>query len=247
MTAVKGSKQYRMKVVPYRPWMVALTTVLLAAVVTGAVVGSFYYGKFSAGSLQTEAVAEYKQLREELKQKSAETEQLRQQVANLSLGSQVDRKASEDVRTQVIELKNKVAEQQEVISLYKGLMSPTATNSRGLSIGSLEIIATGIGRSYQYKLVVQQLATNRGLLTGALKFNIVGRKDNESVVLSLKTVAADVDDENIKLRFKYFQTIEGTLVLPEGFEPQRVELQATSNGSDSVVVEKKFGWQVQGK
>lgn len=247
MTAVKGSKQYRMKVVPYRPWMVALIMVSLVVALVAAVVGSFYYGKFSAGALQTEAVAEYKQLRRELEQKSTEAEQLRQQVANLSLGSQVDRKASEDVRAQVIELKNKVAEQQEVISLYKGLMSPTATNNRGLSIGSLEIIATGVGRSYQYKLVVQQLATNRGLLTGSLKFNIVGRKDNEPVVLSLKAVAADVDDENIKLRFKYFQTIEGTLVLPEGFEPQRVELQVTSNGSDSVVVEKKFGWQVQGK
>lgn len=247
MTAVKGSKQYRVKVVPYRPGMVVMMSLLLVVLVSAAVAGSFYYGKFSAGALQTEAVAEYEQLRQELQQKSAEAEQLRQQVANLSLGSQVDRKASEDVRTQVIELKNKVAEQQEVISLYKGLMSPSATNSRGLSIGSLEIIASGVGRSYQYKLVIQQLATNRGLLTGSLKFNIVGRQGDASVVLPLKDVAADVNEENIKLRFKYFQTIEGTLVLPEGFEPQRVELQATSSGSDSVVVEKKFGWQVQGK
>ncbi len=247
MVAVKGSKQYRMTIVSYRPWVAVVTVLLGVIAIVGTVVGSFYYGKYSSNVLQTEVISEYDQLRDELTARSAEVEQLRQQVVNLSLGSQVDRKASEDVRAEVIDLKNKVAEQEEVISLYKGLMSPTATNSRGLSIDSLEVFNTAADRTYQYKLIVQQLATNRGILTGALTFTIVGQKNGVPQTLSLKDVAEDITQDNIKLRFKYFQTLEGKLTLPEGFEPQRVELQAVSSGSDSVTVEKKFGWLVQGK
>lgn len=89
------------------------------------------------------------------------------------------------------------------------------------------------------------MATNHKMLSGFLNFKIVGRQGELPVTLSLKDVSDNVSYDNIKLRFKYFQTLEGQLVLPDGFEPQRIELLAKSSGKDSVTVEKKFGWLVQ--
>jgi Family of unknown function (DUF6776) len=244
MVAVKGSKQYKMRVVPYRPLYPIAIALIIAVTFVVAVVGSYEFGDFKGRELQAEAIAERDALRIEVREKSDEAERMRQEVANLKLGSQVDRKASEDVRTEVIELKNQVAELQEVISFYRGLMSPTA-NKRGLTIGSLNVISSGAGRRYEYKLVVQQLATNHKMLSGFLNFKIVGRQGELPVTLSLKDVSDNVSFENIKLRFKYFQTLQGQLVLPEGFEPQRIELLAKSSGKDTVTVEKKFGWLVQ--
>lgn len=244
MVAVKGSKQYKMRVVPYRPLYAVTVAAIVVALFVAAVLGTYQYGNYKGRELQAEAIAERDSLRIEVRKQTDDAERLRQEVANLKLGSKVDRKASEDVRTEVIDLKNKVAELQEVISFYKGLMSPTA-NKRGLTIGSLNVISTGAGRRYEYKLVVQQLATNHKMLSGFLNFKIVGRQGELPVTLSLKDVSDNVSYDNIKLRFKYFQTLEGQLVLPDGFEPQRIELLAKSSGKDSVTVEKKFGWLVQ--
>ncbi len=250
MSAVTGSKQYRMVVVPYRPWIRSLVGVVALAVLALAVAGSYWYGSGKGQTEQAEAIAERDKLKLELAAKIAEADNYRQEVANLKLGAQVDRKASEGVRAEVIDLKTEIAALQEDISFYRSLMAPTG-NKRGLSIGSLNVISTGAPRQYEYKLVVQQLATRHTMLNGTLKFNIVGRQTldpeqgEQLVTLPLKDVSDNVSYESIKLRFKYFQTIEGRLRLPDTFEPERIELIAKSTGSEPVVVEKKFGWLVQ--
>jgi Family of unknown function (DUF6776) len=250
MSAVKGSKQYRMVAVPYRPWLRSLLALAVVAVLMVSVAASYWYGQEQGQALQAEAVVERDSLKIELSEKTREADAYRQEVANLKLGAQVDRKASEGVRTEVIDLKTEIAALQEDIGFYRSLMAPTG-NKRGLSIGSLNVISTGASRQYEYKLVVQQLATRHTMLTGTLSFTIIGRQtlDQEQgeqlVTLALKDVSDNVSYENIKLRFKYFQTIQGRLNLPSGFEPERIELTARSTGKEPVVVEKKFGWLVQ--
>ncbi|MYM63265.1 DUF6776 family protein [Pseudomaricurvus sp. HS19] len=244
MSSVKGSKQYSLKVVKYRPWVRVTVIAILTLLVAAAIAGAFGGGLFLGQSLQQEATAERDRLRVELRERQTEVDDLRQEVANLKLGSTVDRQASEGVREEVIALKSEIAALQEDISFYRGLMAPSG-NQRGLTIGSVNVISTGSPRQFEYKVVVQQLATRHVLLKGSLRFSIVGRQGERLVTLPLKDVSDNVDAEEIRLRFKYFQTIEGRLVLPGNFEPERIELVASSTGADAVVVEKKFGWLVQ--
>lgn len=244
MTAVKGSKQLKMIVVAYRPWLrsIMLCVVLVALTVTGW--SSYFSGLKNGQSQQSVAISERDRLQKELVLKQQEAKDLSQEVANLKLGSAVDRKSSEDVRAEVIDLKGQIAALKEDISFYRGLMSPT-DNKSGLTIGSLNVISTGVARNYEYKLVVQQLATRHKMLSGYLSFQIFGRQQNQLVTLPLKDVSNSVSYDRIKLRFKYFQTIEGRILLPEGFEPERIELVAVSSEAPSVEVKKKFGWLVQ--
>src|SRR5690606_23358251 len=137
-----------------------------------------------------------------------------------------------------------IAALEEDITFYRGLMAPTE-NRRGLTIGSVDEIATGVSRQYDFKVVVQQLATNHQVLNGTLTVDIVGHQEGVVRRIPLSELSPQVDEENIKLRFKYFQNIQGQLQLPEGFEPERIELLAKSTGRDGVSVEKKFGWLVQ--
>jgi len=244
MAQVKGSKQYRMVVVPYRPVRRVLLALVLLLLVGLAVAGSFYGGHHLGVTQQADAVAERNRLRKEVASLTGEAEQLRQQVANLRLGSEVDQQASEEMRNQVISLKEEITALEEDITFYRGLMSPSANNS-GLTIGSLNVLATGMPRQFEYKLVVQQLATDHQVLSGYLNFNIVGRRNETVETLSLHLLSDQVESEDIRLRFRYFQNIEGRLTLPEGFEPERIELVARSTGRNPETVEKKFGWLVQ--
>ena len=241
MSSVKGSKQYRLEVKPYRPAFRFLVRTLMLVLVAGLVYASHWYGKTQALSYQAQALEERDQFEAALQELQLEGETLRQEVANLRLGSQVDQAASEEVRNEVITLKATIAELEEDISFYRGLMSPSA-ESKGLTIGSLNVISTGVARHFNYKLVLQQLTSNHQLLTGTVTFTIVGRQGDLPMRLSLKDVSASINDVDIRLGFKYFQNVEGELVLPEGFEPNSIEIVAKVRGSSSAAIEKKFGW-----
>lgn len=241
MTAVKGSKQYSLEVVPYRPGYRWGMRILFLALALAAVYGAYLHGASEALRHQSHAITERDQLAAELADSRQQVDELQQEVANLRLGAQVDQAASEDVRNEVITLKAQIAELQEDISFYRGLMSPTAEN-KGLTIGSLNILSTGVERHYNYKLVVQQFAANHVMLNGTLNFTIVGRQGELPMNLALKDVSPNITSHDIRLGFKYFQNIEGELVLPEGFEPLRVEIVAAARGATPARVEKKFGW-----
>ncbi len=244
MTVVKGSKQSRLKVVEDRPLVIWGTRLLLLLVAVALIGGAYQYGIFQGRQGQIIAEEELLRLRQELAETRTQEADLRQQLANLRLGSKVDRQASEDVRQEVIELKNQLAALQEENSFYRNLMAPS-DNKEGLNFGAVEVSDTEVPRQYRYKVVLQQLATNHQLLNGTLTFNVIGRRDGVVTVLPLKDISEDVDSVNIKLRFKYFQTVEGHLQLPPGFEPERIELVARSTGRNAVTVEKRFGWLVE--
>ncbi len=244
MTTVKGTKERRLQVVPYNPYRQPLIILALLVLCAGIGVASYWTGNLNAMALQEQASIERDALRLQLQQKTEEAEILSQKVANLSLASEVDKASSEDVRGQVIELKEQITALEEDISFYRGLMAPT-DNRQGLTIGSVEVISTGVPRQFDFKVVVQQLATNHEILSGSLNFTVVGREGELVRAIPLKELTSQVSDENIRLRFKYFQNIQGQLELPLGFEPERIELLARSTGRNAVEVEKKFGWLVQ--
>jgi hypothetical protein len=245
MAVVKGSKVYQWTVVKSRPYARTWQVVALCALVAAAVTGAFVLGQYLEQSSDAIARQELTTLRTELDEVRKAEQRLRQQRENAKLGAEVDRKSLEEVRQEVIDLRAALAALKEENQFYRNLMSPDL-NARGLSFGPIEIVQTERPRSFRYKVVVQQLATQHELLTGTLRFSVVGRQDGEAKTLALKELSASVDGNSVPLRFKYFQNIEGELVLPEGFEPERIELEARPSGSNSTAVEKRLAWLVHG-
>ena len=252
MTKPKASKQYRMKVVPHRPFYHFFRNAFVLTAFVVAVLASGYFGHDKGIRSSDQLETENRELKRLYKEKAIEVEELEQQVTNLKLGSEVDRQAGEDIRAEMVTLKERVAELEQETAFYRGLMRPTADNS-GLTIGSLDIIKKSTPRHYQYKLVVQQLASQHQLLKGYLEFTIIGRQSSsffgntnlEKQAIPLRDISQEVSVIRMPLQFKYFQRFEGELELPKEFEPEYIEIKAVSTGKDGTVVEKKFSWLVQ--
>ena len=252
MSKTKGSQQYQMKVVPHRPFYHFFRNVVALTVFVVAVMASGYLGHDKGIKSSDGLETENQELKHLYQEKTLEVEELEQQVTNLKLGSEVDRQAGEGIRAEMVTLKARVAELEQETAFYRGLMKPTAGNS-GLTIGSLDIIKKSTPRHYQYKLVMQQLATQHQLLKGYLEFTIIGRQlpsffgdtNLEKQTIPLRDISKEVSVVRMPLRFKYFQRFEGELELPKEFEPEYIEIKAVSTGKSSTVVEKKFSWLVQ--
>ena len=58
-------------------------------------------------------------------------------------------------------------------------------------------------------------------------------------------MAVNEDRLDIRLQFRYFQNIEGELIVPENFEPESVQIVAESEGQNAKTVRKSFVWLVE--
>lgn len=244
MTVVKGSKLYPVKVIHDRPYR-RIGFILIAILAAIGFAAFSYFSGYTVGMAgQKKALSDVASLTVKLSEAQTQSVELEQRLANLKLGTEVDSQANEEVRKEVLVLKDEMAKLQEENSFYRGLMAPTK-NKRGLNFGVVEIGQTEALRTFRYKVVMQQLATNHQLLTGTLDYRVIGKDDGVEVIYKLNELSSAVTNDTVRLRFKYFQTIEGEMTLPEGFEPEKIELVARSTGKDPVTVEKRFGWLVE--
>lgn len=244
MNSVTGSKQYRSIVVQDRPGRrAAIRAAVLVGLILTGVIAYWSGGQVVLGDYKR-LTAENQRLQEELVKTAAELEETRQKLVNHSLGSEVDRKAVEEIRGVVREHEQTIAKLNEEISFYKGLMAPTE-RERGLGIRSWEVYPTSDPNRFQFKLVMQQLAVKHSVLSGAVQVTLVGRTNGVEQTFPLDSLSEEVEKRDIRLRFKYFQYIDGELQLPEGFVVDRVDIVANATKPKVVQVEKHYSWIVQ--
>lgn len=241
MTVVKGSKQDQLMVVSYDPWTRFFKRLLMLVLIAALGGASYIFGRYEALEAQTQAIAERDQLKEDLQMAQDEMASYSQRVIMLEKGGEVDRRSTEGLRQNLVDLRNQIATLQEEVAFYKGIMAPS-TRKQDLRIQKLDIEPTLEARRYRYKVVITQVGTNQRFVSGLAGVTIVGVLNGAQKVYGLRDVSDDVQDYGIKYRFRYFQEIEGDLVLPEGFIAESVEVVLQTNGSKANRVEQSFPW-----
>jgi len=244
---VKGSKQERMVVVPYRPQRRIL--LIIAAIISVTLSGGAVYLFVNFATIRTEqqSQADLQRMSAELAAAQLENVELRRQVAILDTTSVMDQRATEEVQSTIRGLRERVAQLEQDIVFYRQVVSEE-TGSTGLTIGQFDISATNVDDRFRYKLVLrQQDADGDTFLTGHVNVNLVGKQGAEQVILPLREVSENVDQLDIRLRFKFFQNIEGELALPDGFQPERIQIAAVATEPVAKSIDQNFTWVVEGE
>lgn len=233
-----------MVVVPYRPlqtflWRATFVVVLIAAA------GAAYFHGFTEGARENgDARSERDALQNAVARMEAENATLREQLLNLEQSGDVDQQALDNVQQTIVALREKISQLEEDVLFYKQIMSPENDES-GLVIGQLDLVATDVPGTIRYKMELKQQGNNENLINGHAQVNVLGMRDYQEIAIPLKDLSAAVKEENIRLQFRYFQNIEGELVLPENFEPTKVQILAVAEGDNAKTVQKSFGWLVE--
>jgi hypothetical protein len=244
---VKGSKQKKMVVVPYRPGRRVFFACLTICGVGASVIAGFLFGYYQ--TVLTQEIDEYgvQLLQQEISSLQVENADLSRQLTILDRSSVMDQRATEEVQTIVRDLREREAQLEQDIVYYRQVVSEE-TGDTGLIVGKLDIYATREFGHFRYKVVMrQQDADGDTFLIGHVNVNLIGYQDGEQVMLALREVSREQDQLDIRLSFKYFQNIEGELVLPEGFEPDRVQIAAVSTEPVGKNISQNFSWVVEGE
>ena len=243
---VKGSKQEQMVVVPYRPRRRALFITVLVSVVAASVVSGFLYGYCQGLSAQGAVQDERDKLKAELSALRIQNTDLSRQVAILDRSSMVDQRATAEVQATIRNLREQLAQLQQDVVFYRQVVSSDTVDT-GLIVGQMNIYGTSDPGRFRYKLVMrQQDAGGDSYLRGHVNVNLVGRRGDEQMIFALRDISDEQDQLDIRLGFKYFQTIEGELALPAGFEPERIQIAAVATEPVGKSIDQYFSWMVLG-
>ena len=205
--------------------------------------GGLAIGSYGSLSLGVESSMENRRLRERIVFMAEELEALRQWKADNATRQEIDSVALSQVREELAEQQETIAELEKGIQFYRSLMAPDE-QADGLSVRSISI-APGLDGKHDFRILVQQSARKHELLTGTLQVTVKGTLNGEPVTYNLSDISDQVPSPDIRLRFKYFQAIDGVLELPEGFLPQVLNASARAVKPRRSVADAEFPWSVQ--
>lgn len=220
---------------------------LLAVLISlGFVVAAFYIGERAAYSGMGLNPELYRAMKTQLPELQAQLLVAEARLEVQSTQNQMGQQALEMVRRDLADQKEQIASLEEGLQFYRSLMAPGEI-AQGLSLRPLELVALDNPGYYSYRIVAQQEARKHSQLKGELSAEVIGVLAGQQVSYSLAELSSDIEGSEIALRFRYFQSIDGELSLPEGFEPRSVSLVATATAPRKMEVREQYPWQVTEK
>ncbi len=228
-------------VIRHRPgYRLRRTAILLVFTVVAAIVG-YATGLAQSGFRFSSAEESNQVLESEVEKLRDDYRKARQQLINLERGRAIDEQALNQARKTIVDLETRIGSLQSDLTFYKNIMAPSET-SKGLQVDSFTLVRARNQDNYDFKLVLTQVGNNKSYISGVVAVNVIGLRDEEKEVIALRDLSEDIADLGVKFRFRYFQDVEGSLKLPEEFEPLEIQVVAQAEGRKSSQAERTFNW-----
>lgn len=227
----------RFMIVPHRPRARALVALLVIGWLASL------WGVFEL--TRRNSVPDYERVRGELDKALAEladlhdrVERLRQRNAVSHRSDETSRAANQAVQETLAARDEEIAQLRADVAFYERLVGGSAQR-QGLAVHSLDLQPTGDG-AWRYTVTLTQNLKKASVSKGQLTLRVDGVRDGKLSTLGWGDLLQAPKAPPQEFAFKYFQQLEGSLMLPAGFTPHRVRVQTRSDGRES---EQVFPWQ----
>ena len=222
-----------------RQLLVAAVALLVAA----ALSAGYYLGQYAAYQGMGAKPKSYRAMQAQLLELRGALVERDTQLEIQGTRHEVDRHALELVRRDMAAQQEQISALEEGLAFYRSLISPEELGA-GLGLRKLELLAGNAPGTYLFRIVVQQEARKHELLEGRLQVTLAGQLGGEQVEYPLGQLSDEVEGDSLPLKFRYFQAVEGTITLPEGFEPELVTVVAGTSEPHKLEVSKQYSWQL---
>ncbi|HLT14322.1 MAG TPA: DUF6776 family protein [Marinobacter sp.] len=229
-------------VIRHRPGYRLRRTVILLTFTLVAAVAGYLAGMAQGGFRFSSAEESNDQLVQEVDDLREQYRKARQNLVNLDRGRAIDEQALREARNAIVDLETRISELEADLTFYRNIMAPSET-SKGLQVDSFTLVPARKNGTFGFKMVLTQVGNNNRYVAGLVAVNVIGTLGGEKEVIALRDLSEDIEDLGIKFRFRYFQDIEGSLSLPDKFEPLEIQVVAQAEGQKASQAERTFDWQ----
>ncbi len=169
---------------------------------------------------------------------TARSEKLSQEVSTLRRSDQISRDANRDLERTLAERDEEIAGLRADIAFYESFVGATGQR-RGLSVHDLDMRLQG-GDAWHFVATLTQNLNRGAVNTGRVTLSIEGTRNDRLEKLSWSGLRKQGNAPGVPYSFKYFQQVEGEVMLPKGFKPLRVGVRLVPAGG--AAVEQSFPW-----
>jgi hypothetical protein len=166
--------------------------------------------------------------------------QLRQNVATLRRSDQISRSANTELQASLAEREEEVSGLRADVAFYERLVGATGQR-RGLSVHEA-LFTPEEGGTWRYTVTLTQNLNRGAISKGEARVSVEGVSEGRLRSLRWEDLLQKPGAPGQPFSFRYFQQLEGSVMLPEGFTPQRVRVQLRSDGS---TVDQAFSWKAE--
>jgi hypothetical protein len=165
-------------------------------------------------------------------------QQSSQRETTLSVSDKISREANGDLQGTLAERDEEISALRADVAFYERLVGPTQQR-KGLNVFSSEFIA-GAGAAWHYQIVLTQNLNRGAISQGQMHFVIEGVRAGKLATVNWNELHQQPTAPGQTYSFRYFQTLDGRVMLPRDFTPQRVRVVLDNEG---VAVEQAFDWK----
>lgn len=154
------------------------------------------------------------------------------QINYLSIELEVEKNASEQVQQEVLALKEEAFALRRELNFYQKVVAPELI-AEGISVEQLQVEQTNIKNRYKFRFVLVQTDAKKRNAKGYIRLKLKGSKGASKVERDLAKLA-EMNKDELKFSFNYFQYFEGEFELTEGMIAEELEVK---------VIRPKTKWQ----
>ena len=169
---------------------------------------------------------------------AARIAELEQRVATLSRSDQISREANRDLQSTLADRDEEIASLRADVAFYERFVGATGQR-HGLAVHDLKLQAQD-AQVWKFTATLTQNLNRGAVSNGRLTISVEGSVGGRMQKADWATLRQQADAGGLPYSFKYFQQVEGDLLLPPGMKPVRVvvRLQPASGAA----VEQSFTW-----
>lgn len=227
----------------HRPWV---RWAVIGGSAVAILIGAFALyalGRSQSGYDWTESLrreAEQRRLVAEVRRLRGENQRLSARVVQLERGGEIDKRAAgvldKSLRDEQVEL----AALKEQLAFYRGIVSPEES-SAGVRVYELQARPGSEPDLYQYDLVLIQAMHHDNTVAGHAELVFIGLQDGQSRSYRLSEIEVE-RDKILVFSFRYFQQLSGSVRLPRGFVPARIQVDVVRNSNPPIRFQQVFDW-----
>ena len=175
----------------------------------------------------------------ELGRATTELDALKDRVVVLERSEQMSRTANESLQETLRQREGEIASLRADIAFFERLVGGGAPR-QPLAINDFALRPIGDSRGYAYELTLTQNLKKAAVTSGGVDVTVDGVQRGVLRTLPLAELTQRRQTVPIPFSFKYFQRLEGNLILPDGFTPNRVRLVVKSSAGEQA--QRSIGW-----
>jgi len=220
---------------------------LVLVAFAAAIVGAFSVGKrFRVGEVlqpSTECTRTCENMSEGGSGTLAlEVANLKQESIALKQSQQIDREANHNLSKQLKKAQDeRLALEKEVFFLRRLIQE----SSRGiLQPKDLKLEETSKRGEFRYNFTVRQLIQDFGRSEGQVEMQVIGWRDGKATILAIDKLTGSKPLKH-KMGFKHFQSFQGSIKIPDDFEPEELVIEVKPKTAHLSPVSETFPWSVE--